>query len=192
MKRLVATLLCVSVVVGVANAAHADEPLPAPPVVPPASDLASPVLPVAPPVGISPAAVVVEPLPPPAPAGAAPLVAGVMTAFIPFVVGCGLWSSTDGGLEKAGTYAMASGFALAPWVSHGLQRRWKRAAVFGGIATALSAATLIVMDAYKDPFYAPHANRQRVPFGVLLTSAMFAAGVGLFDSFLAAPASREP
>jgi hypothetical protein len=183
MNRLVAALLGVSVVVGTASAARAEDP--AAPVIPT-------VLPVAPPVGLSPAAVVVEPLPPPLPGGAAPLVAGVMTAFVPFVVGCGLWSSDDGGLEKAGTVAMASGFALAPWVSHGLQGRWKRAAVFGGIATALSAATLIVMEAYKDPFYAPHANHERVPFGVLLTSAMFASGVGLFDSFLSAPARREP
>ena len=65
---------------------------------------------------------------------------------------------------------MAAGFAAAPWVSHGLQRRWRRAAVFGGISLATSAATLAAMEA-KDPFYAPYASRQRVPFGVLLTSA---------------------
>ena len=120
-----------------------------------------------------------------------PACRGVLTAFVPFVVGCGLWSSNDGKLENVGTYVMAAGFAAAPWVSHGLQRRWKRAAVFGGVSVATSAATLIAMEA-KDPFYAPYANHQRVAFGVFLTSAMFAAALGVFDSFLTAPARQAP
>jgi len=68
--------------------------------------------------------------------------------------------------------------------------RWRRAAVFGAISTATSAATLVAMDV-KDPFYPGYANRQRVPFGVLLTSALFAAAVGVFDSFVVGPAPRD-
>jgi hypothetical protein len=165
--RLVATLL----VVGVARAAHA---APADPAAP------------------APAAVVLEPVPPPPPpGGAAPLVAGALTAFVPFAVGCALWSSGSDGLEKAGTAVMAAGFAAAPWVSHGLQGRWKRAAVFGSLSIATSAAMLIAMEA-KDPFYAPYANHQRIAFGVFLTSAMFAAALGVFDSFLIAPERTTP
>ncbi|HEV3031580.1 MAG TPA: hypothetical protein VG319_08035, partial [Polyangia bacterium] len=139
------------------------------------------------------ATILVEPLGPArAPSGGAPLVAGVLTAFVPFVVGCALWSQSDRtDLETAGTVIMAAGFAAAPWVSHGLQRRWRRATVFGAVSAATSAATLIVMEA-TDPFYAPHLNRQRVAFGTLLTSAMFASAIGVFDSFFSSPTRSTP
>jgi hypothetical protein len=175
--RLIAILLLVAAT----RAAHAAEALP--PGAPP---------PALPPPGLTPTGITVEPVPPAgAPSGAAPLVAGALTAFVPFVIGCGLWSSNSGTVEKAGSVVMASGFAAAPWVSHGMQRRWKRAAIFGSISAASSAAMLIAMQA-KDPFYAPYANRQRLAFGVFLTSAMFAAAVGVFDSVLAAPAREAP
>ncbi|MDB4980367.1 MAG: hypothetical protein JWM82_1119, partial [Myxococcales bacterium] len=43
----------------------------------------------------------------------------------------------------------------------------------------------------RDPFEPGYRNIQRVPFGMLLTSAMFAAAAGVVDSFLVAPARRE-
>jgi len=176
--RLVASLL----VAGVARAAQAAEPTALVPAtaLPPTSVVA-------------PAAFLVEPLAPARePGSGAPLVAGALTAFVPFVVGCALWSQGDrGDLEKAGTFVMAAGFAAAPWVSHGLQRRWRRAAIFGAVSAATSAATLIVMEA-TDPFYAPHLNRQRVAFGTLLTSAMFASAIGVLDSFLSSRARATP
>jgi hypothetical protein len=185
-RRLVATLLVLSV----ARAVHAaDAPALAPPAAPPPP---API--VVPPAGLAPPAVVVAPLAPapaPAPGGAAPLVAGALTAFVPFAVGCGLWSSNDIPLERLGTTFMAAGFAAAPWVSHGMQGRWRRAAVFGSVSAANAAAMLIAMEA-KDPFVAMYANRQRVAFGVFLTSAMFAAAVSVFDSFLSAPAREAP
>jgi hypothetical protein len=138
-----------------------------------------------------PPVVLVEPLPAAPPAGegglGAPL-AGVATAVVPFVIGCALWAQNgDENAQRAGTIVMTSGFAAAPWLSHGLQRRWKRGVIFGSIATGLSAATLGLM-AWKDPFNPNYKNRERVPFGVLLTTAMFAAGAGIFDSFLLADA----
>jgi hypothetical protein len=154
---------------------------------------AQPALPPPAPI-IAPPAVVVAPLalaPARAPGGAAPLVAGALTAIVPFAVGCGLWSSNDIPLERLGTTFMAAGFAAAPWVSHGMQGRWRRATVFGSVSAANAAAMLIAMEA-KDPFVAQYANRQRVPFGVFLTSSMFAAAVGVFDSFLSAPAREAP
>jgi hypothetical protein len=182
---------------GVPPAVLVEPPAPAPPPAPvaaPPAVLAEPLAPAPPPAPIvAPPAVLVEPLapaPPPAPGGAAPLVAGTLTALVPFVVGCALWSTQEIDLERAGTWVMASGFAAAPWVSHGLQRRWKRAAVFGSVSVATSAATMIAMEA-KDPFVSKYANRQRVAFGVFLTSAMFAAAVGVFASFLQAPAGES-
>jgi hypothetical protein len=120
----------------------------------------------------------------------APL-AGTLTMLVPFAVGCALWSN-GGSLasQKAGTYVMASGFALAPLVSHGIAGRWRRAAVFGATSVATSAATLVAMNV-TDPFNPEYLNRQRVTFGVLLTSAMFAAAIGVFDSFLVGPTTRE-
>jgi hypothetical protein len=157
---------------------------PSPPAAPPTAPVVlapPPVVPPLPPMGV-----VVEPLAPPrAATGVGPLVAGALTMFVPFVVGCGLWSTNDDALERAGTTVMVAGFAAAPWVSHGLARRWKRGAAFGAVSAAFSAATLVAMDA-KDPFYAPFANRQRVPFGVFLTGAMFAGAIGVLDSFLTA------
>ena len=162
---------------------------------PPLLRTAEPIPAAVPPRAPAPAAatIVVEPLAPARESsGGAPLVAGVLTAFVPFVVGCALWSQSDrANLEQAGTFVMAAGFAAAPWVSHGLQRRWRRAAVFGGVSAATSAATLIVMEA-TDPFYVPHLNRQRVAFGTLLTSAMFASAIGVFDSFLSSPTRSTP
>jgi hypothetical protein len=128
--------------------------------------------------------------PPDARAVVAPI-AGTLTMLVPFAVGCGLWSNGGSAVsQKAGTYVMASGLALAPLVSHAVAGRWRRAAAFGAISAATSAATLVAMDV-KDPFYPGYANRQRVPFGVLLTSALFAAAVGVFDSFIVGPAPRD-
>jgi hypothetical protein len=189
-RRLVATLLVLSVAraarAGEANVAEVVPPLePTPAAAPPALPQPPPAAVVVAPTAV----VVVEPVAPAS--GAGPLVAGVLTLLVPFVVGCGLWSTNNGDLEKAGTTVMAAGFAAAPWVSHGLQRRWKRAAIFGSFSAATSAATLIAMEA-KDPFVAQYANRQRVAFGVFLTSALFAAALGVFDSFLVAPARETP
>jgi hypothetical protein len=118
-------------------------------------------------------------------------VSGALTAAAPFVAGCVLWAQNDHiELQKAGTFVMLSGFALAPWVSHGVQGRWRRAAVFGALSTATAAATAIYLE-YKDPFEPGYRNIERVPFGMLLTSALFASAAGVVDSFLVAPAPRE-
>ncbi len=141
-----------------------------------------PALPEAPPA--------IEATPPDARGVVAPL-AGTLTMLVPFAVGCALWSN-GGSLasQKAGTYVMASGFALAPIVSHGIAGRWRRAAVFGATSVATSAATLVAMNV-RDPFNPEYLNRQRVTFGVLLTSAMFAAAIGVLDSFLVGPTTRD-
>jgi hypothetical protein len=173
MKRSWAAALLAT---SVGRAALAGEQVPAAPVPPP------------PPV------VLVQPLPdapPPAEGGAGAPLAGAATAFLPFVAGCALWAQNDSvNVQRTGTVLMAAGFAAAPWVSHGMQRRWKRGAIFGSISGGLSAATLGLM-AWKDPFNQNYKNRERVPFGVLLTAAMFAAAAGIFDSFLLADA-QEP
>lgn len=166
MKRSWAAAL---MVLGVARAAAAGE------------------LPAAPPPGPPPVTLVEPLIPPPAPpSGVGAPLAGAATMLVPFVVGCALWAENgQRDQQRLGTIFMATGFAAAPWVSHGLQRKWKRAALFGGISTALAATTLGLM-AWKDPFDPDILNRKRVAFGVVLTTAMFAAAAGVFDSFLEA------
>ncbi|HEX4407101.1 MAG TPA: hypothetical protein VH560_19815 [Polyangia bacterium] len=147
-----------------------------------------PALPEAPPVLQAPPA---PEVPPPDARGVVAPFAGTLTLLVPFAVGCALWSNSASlASQKAGTYVMASGFALAPIVSHGIAGRWRRAAVFGAASVATSTATLVAMNV-KDPFDPQYLNRQRVPFGVLLTSALFAAAIGVFDSFVVGPTTRD-
>jgi hypothetical protein len=129
--------------------------------------------------------------PPPDVRGVVAPLAGTLTMLVPFAVGCGLWSNSGSrASQEAGTYVMASGFALAPLVSHGIAGRWRRAAVFGAASVATSSATLVAMNV-KDPFNPEYLNRQRVTFGVLLTSALFTAAIGVLDSFLVGPMTRD-
>src|SRR6185436_14342158 len=134
---------------GLARVAHADDAQPA--------DAAAASVAEAPPAPVEPPAVrmpprvlapapVVEPLvaaPPPAARGDVAPVAGALTAVVPFIAGAALWSvDDDRQLQNIGTYIMATGFAAAPWVAHGLHRRWKRALAYGSVSAGLSAATL--------------------------------------------------
>ena len=158
----------------------ADTPIPAAEV---------PLAPSLPSAAAAPPVSIVTVSPPPAPeapsmGGVGAPLAGALALVVPFVAGSALWAnSTRPDLETAGMFTMAAGFAAAPWVSHGLQRRWRRAALFGSAATATSVATLVTMD-IKDPFNPLIVNRKRVIFGVLLTSAMVVSIVGVFDSFV--------
>ena len=130
----------------------------------------------------------------PAPEGprAAGAIAGSLTALVPFVAGSLLLSDDDRpGRQHAGVYVMAAGFAAAPWVAELTNRRWKRALGFGLASLATSAATLVAMEE-RDPFDPTLPNRKRLPFGVLLTSAFFAAAAGVIDSFVAGPRERRP
>jgi hypothetical protein len=129
------------------------------------------------------------------PASSAPAwgpLAGALTATVPMIVGSVLVAHDDRrDLQRAGIYVMTTGFAAAPWVAHGVGGRWRRAAAFGLVSAATSAATVVAMS-LRDPFDPMLANRKRLPFGMLLTSAFFAATVGIIDSFVSAPPDREP
>jgi hypothetical protein len=118
-------------------------------------------------------------------------VAGSLTALVPLMVGSVFVAQDDRrDRQREGIYIITAGFAAAPWVAHGVDRRWKRAAVFGLVSLATSAGTLAMMEA-RDPFDPDLANRRRLPFGLLLTSAFFAATVGVIDSFVVRAPSDE-
>jgi hypothetical protein len=116
---------------------------------------------------------------------------GASTVLVPLALGGSLWAH-DGSLDlqRAGTYVMLAGFTLTPWVSHGNIGRWRRALGFGLTALALSAATAVEMQV-RDPFDTSIANHDRLPFTLLLTTALFVAIGSLVDSVIVGPAPRE-
>jgi hypothetical protein len=138
----------------------------------------------------------------PAPAAEAPpndpvpvgLIAGSATAIVPLIVGGAMMAEDQSPrLEAAGFIVMASGFALAPWVAHGVEGSWRRAAIYGGISLALSAGAVAEMEA-SDAFERRVGNRQRIPTKILLPLAMGSAMLGvvmsLFDRDRAEPPPR--
>jgi hypothetical protein len=131
------------------------------------------------------------PPPDPAPVG---LIAGTATAIVPLIVGGSLMAEDQSPrLEAAGFIVMASGFALAPWVAHGLEGSWRRAAIYGGLSLALSAGAVAEMEA-SDAFERRVGNKQRIPTKILLPLAMGSAMLGvvmsLFDHDQAEPPPR--
>jgi hypothetical protein len=113
--------------------------------------------------------------------------AGVLTAMVPLAVG-GAFLAHDlrPDLQRTGTYVILAGFAAAPWVSHGISGQWRRAVAFGLTSVAASTGALVAMS-LEDPFDPYIANHDRLPFGLLLTTAFFAAAVGVADSFIMGP-----
>jgi hypothetical protein len=143
---------------------------------------------------------------PPAPAAEAPpddpapvgapigLVAGTATAIVPLIVGGALMAEDQSPrLEAAGFIVMASGFALAPWVAHGVRGAWRRAAIYGGLSLALSAGAVVEMEE-SHAFERRIGNKQRIPTKILLPLAMGSSVLGvvmsLFDRDHAEPTAR--
>ncbi|HEX3696746.1 MAG TPA: hypothetical protein VH374_15305 [Polyangia bacterium] len=119
------------------------------------------------------------------------VIAGSLTALLPLMVGSVLMSEDSRpSRQRDGVYIILGGFAAAPLVSHAVDRRWKRGTIFGLASLATTTATFINMND-RDPFDPDLANRKRLPFGVLLSSAFFAATVGVIDSFINGPVAKE-
>jgi len=115
----------------------------------------------------------------PAPIG---LIAGTATAVLPLIVGGALMAEDQSPrLESAGFIVMASGFALAPWVAHGVQGSWRRAALYGGVSLALSAGAVAEMEV-SNAFERRVGNKQRIPTKILLPLAMGSSVLGVVMS----------
>jgi len=113
-------------------------------------------------IGRGPAAFLVEPLAPRGePGSGAPLVAGALTAFVPFVVGCALGPRATAPISRRRDVRHGGGFARPLGVAR-LQRRWRRRAIFGAVSARPRRPPLIAMEA-KDPFYAPYLNASASP-----------------------------
>lgn len=125
----------------------------------------------------------------PAPVG---LIAGTTTAIVPLIVGGALMAEDQSPrLEAAGFIVMASGFALAPWVANGVQRSWRRAAIYGGISLALSAGAVLEMEE-SHAFERRVGNKQRIPTKVLLPLAMGSSVLGVVMSLFGRESAQPP
>lgn len=140
-------------------------------------------------------------LPPPAapelPAEDPPAVGvamGTAATIVPLVVGAALMANDRSPhLQEAGMIMTLSGLALAPWVAHGVEGSWKRAAIYGGATTLLSAATVVAMEA-SDAFNQHTGNRARIPMKILLGaslgSSFFGVVMSAFDRHGLRPVSQ--
>ena len=122
-----------------------------------------------------------------APAAGPPVgvAAGAVTAIVPMIVGGALMASDhSSSRQQVGVVVIVSGLALAPWVAHGVEGSWRRAAAYGGLTLALSAATVAAMKA-GNVFDPTVDDNHRIPTGVLLSLSLaasaFAVVVSAFD-----------
>jgi hypothetical protein len=130
-----------------------------------------------------------EPPPAGAPVG---LIAGTVTAVVPSIVGGALMAEDQSPrLEAAGVIVMASGFALAPWIAHGLEGSWRHAAIYGGVSLALSAGAVAAMEE-SDAFNRHVGNRQRIPMKILLPLAMGSSVLGVVMSVFDRDSAEPP
>ena len=128
-------------------------------------------------------------LPPPAapelPPEAPPAVGvamGAATAIVPLVVGGALMANDRSPhLQEAGMIMSLSGFALAPWVAHGVEGSWSRAVIYGGATTLFSAATVVAMEA-SDAFNQHTGNRARIPMKIFLGLSLGSSTLGVVMS----------
>jgi hypothetical protein len=111
---------------------------------------------------------------------------GAATVLAGFAVGGTLMAASPGsaGRTEAGWFAIESGFAIAPLVSHGLVDEWGRGAVFAAIPTGTTLATLpvfLVNDASVEHGTLP---QQRVMWG-LFCAGLAASTAGIIDTAFA-------
>jgi hypothetical protein len=134
------------------------------------------------------------PEPPPEDPPAVGLAMGMATAIVPLVVGGTLMANDRSPhLQEAGMIMTLSGFALAPWIAHGVEGSRSRAAIYGGVATFFSAATVVAMEA-SDAFNQHTGNRARIPMkiflGASLGSSFFGVVMSAFDRHPLRPVSQ--
>jgi hypothetical protein len=92
---------------------------------------------------------------------------------------------SDPAAQRRGLYLIGAGVALAPWVAHGVDRRWRRAVSFGLVSLATTGAALVEADRIRifDPTV---GSKNLTPFMALLTAAIFSSAIGVADSFVEA------
>ena len=127
-----------------------------------------------------------EEAPPPSPSPSPPWGAAIGATVVVGSLATGgalLARDTQPALQSRGLYVLAGGLAVAPWVSHAVDRRWRRAVAFGLLSLGTSVAT-VAESQRANVFDNTVGSRNLTPFIALLTAAVFGSAVGVADSFL--------
>jgi hypothetical protein len=115
------------------------------------------------------------------------IVAGVVTAFVPMVIG-GIHIATapltTDGPRDVGYVVAGVGPALSPIVAHAILGEWTRAAAFGVPTVATEIAIAAYVTAEPDAVF--HGTMgSRTAFGLLLSADIFGAAFGIVDVAMA-------
>jgi hypothetical protein len=125
--------------------------------------------------------------PAPEPPVALAVVAGVVTAFVPMVIGAlhvaNAPTTTDGPRDVG--YAVAGvGPALSPIIAHSVLGEWKRAAAFGAPTVASEIAVCAFVAIEPDGVFHGTVG-SRTAFGLLFSADVFGAAIGIVDVMMA-------
>jgi hypothetical protein len=112
---------------------------------------------------------------------------GALAALGTLAAGGALFGDDRPERQATAAYVMAGGMAIAPWLAHAGASPSRRAVAFGAAALLASVGTILTAR-FNNPFGTGSGNRERVPFGVMFTTAFFASTAGVIDGFVAAAA----
>ena len=115
--------------------------------------------------------------------------AGAMIALAALAAGGFMFADdTRPDRQRDGMYIASAGLAVAPWLAHaGLPR--SRRALFLGLATLAASVGTVLTIRLNDPFDPGSGNPDRIPFGVLFSSAVLLSAAGIVDGFVGASLS---
>ncbi len=118
-------------------------------------------------------------------------VTGAATALVPVAIGATIADrgKTDPA-KNTGLIVAGAGVALAPFTAHAINGEWKRAAAFSAVPIATEIAISALLAARPDAVYQGDKITRTI-FGVLFTTDVFIAALGIVDASFAGDRKRE-
>lgn len=152
---------------------------------------ADPIAPLAAPAPIAPVAPVITTASDDDNSGLLAFVTGAATALVPVAIGATMADrGKDDPAKNAGLILAGGGLALSPFTAHAVNGEWKRAAAFSAVPVATEIAISIFLTARPDAVY-QGTKVTRTVFGILFTTDVFIAALGLVDASFAGDRKRE-
>jgi hypothetical protein len=118
-------------------------------------------------------------------------VTGAVTALVPVAIGATMADrGKDDPAKNVGLLVAGAGVALSPFTAHAVAGEWKRAAVFSAVPVASEIAIAVLVTTQPDSIY--HGTKiTRTTFGILFTTDIFIAALGLVDASFAGDRKKE-
>jgi hypothetical protein len=118
-------------------------------------------------------------------------VTGAATALVPVAIGATIADRGKSDPAKnTGLLIAGAGVALAPFTAHAINGEWKRAAAFSAVPIATEIAISALLAARPDAVYQGDKITRTI-FGVLFTTDVFIAALGIVDASFAGDRKRE-